>query len=246
MPKRPVNNAFYSELGERWYRDDTHAVALLRREADVKLAYVRDLCAAKGWQRARILDLGAGAGLLANPLAALGHQVTAVDSSQPSLDVAAAHAPRENPPRFLCRDVRELNEDMGTFDVVLLLDFLEHVEDPRSVLAIAARFLAPGGILVFHTFNRTPVAWLLAIKALEVFTRACPKDVHVYHLFIKPTELSAMLSGLGLGMKELRGIRPVLNAGLMQSALTRRLHPAMQFKLTRLKGAGYIGYAAHV
>ena len=55
-----------------------------------------------------------------------------------------------------------------------------------------ARVLRPGGLLFFHTFNRSWLAWLVVIKGVEWFVRNTPKDMHVLHLFLKPSEVEAM------------------------------------------------------
>src|SRR4051812_7612898 len=84
-----INNAFYDELGDRWYEDDTHAIAILRAESRLKLDYVRGVLAAHGVAPpARVLDVACGAGFLSVPLARDGFRVKGVDLSAGSLAAA--------------------------------------------------------------------------------------------------------------------------------------------------------------
>lgn len=97
--------------------------------------------------RSRILDVGCGDGRLASGLVSVGHAVTGLDSNE--IAVAAA---RE---RGLDARVADLETawpvDGSSFDLVLMLDVLEHLVDPAKALAEASRVLAPEGhaIVVF-------------------------------------------------------------------------------------------------
>ncbi len=239
-----VNNDFYDELGERWYQDDEHIIALLRAEAKLKLAYVSEVLTQKGLStKQKIIDIGCGAGFIANGLAAAGHEVLGIDLSGPSLAVAEKYAPRGAEVRYKKGDGTELSEDSGTYDVALLLDVLEHVDAPEKLIAEAARMVRPGGLVFFHTFNRTQIARFLAIKAVEFLAKDSPKHFHVWHLFIKPSELEAMGSKNGLESLAFRGIKPnILHWPFWSSLLKRRVHPEFSFGFTGSLALGYIGF----
>lgn len=214
----PVNNAFYDDLGDRWLHAQDDPVALLRAEGKAKQAWiVEHLGGAFGeGKKLRVLDVGCGAGFLARHLAALGHEVHALDYSRGSLLTsrraeAAARAPGEaatEGPRYVQGDALRLPFEDGTFDVVCSLDFLEHVEDPAATVAEAARVLRPGGAFFFHTFNRNLAAWLIVIKGLEWFVKNTPPHMHVLRLFIKPKELAAFCRVSGLEPFAWTGLRP--------------------------------------
>lgn len=239
---RGVNNRFYDELGARWYDDDGHAIALLKAEAAIKVEYVSRALAANKPQR--VLDLGCGAGFVAIPLAQAGHDVTGIDLSASTLSVARSRSTPELALRFARADVSAVPEPDASFDAVLALDLLEHVDQPAALIREAARVLKPGGQFIYHTFNRTPVSQLVAIRLLRFVVRECPPDLHVYRAFIKPSELRAMLDAVGLSVEHEQGVMPdPWLAGFWHTLLTRRVQPGFGFRFTASKLAGYVGRA---
>jgi 2-polyprenyl-6-hydroxyphenyl methylase/3-demethylubiquinone-9 3-methyltransferase len=178
-PARAVNNAWYGPLGARWYEADDTPIALLRAEARHRNPWIAETI---GAVPRRVLDLGCGAGFLANDLAARGHAVTGLDFEAENLAVARAYD-RTGTARFVRGDVRALPFADASFDVVCAMDLLEHVDEPARVIAEAARVLAPGGTFFFHTFNRTWLANLVVIRGVELFVRNTPRDLHVLRLF---------------------------------------------------------------
>jgi 2-polyprenyl-6-hydroxyphenyl methylase/3-demethylubiquinone-9 3-methyltransferase len=245
LRKQEINNRFYDELGERWYADDEHIIALLRVESKAKLTYVQTILNEHGLKPgARILDVGCGAGFLSNSLAAEGWDVSGIDQSEGSIRVALRHAPQTASPQYQWGDAYHLPYPKKQFDAVLMMDFLEHVDDPARALAEASRVVKDDGLIIFYTFNRTRIAQLLAIKAVEWLARDCPKNFHVWKNFIKPQELRSMFQGLGFDMSPLQGLRPrFLHRPFWSTVWQRRIHPDFQFQYTSDLNLGYLGYA---
>ncbi|OFZ18503.1 MAG: 3-demethylubiquinone-9 3-O-methyltransferase [Bdellovibrionales bacterium GWB1_55_8] len=242
--KRPgVNNEFYNELGKDWIIASDHPVALLRAEAPTKLKFVlEEIHARFGPENVEILDLGCGAGFLANSLSEHGYNVTGVDRSPGSLEVARQQDLTRRV-RYQVGDAYDLGFHSRSFDVVCAMDLLEHVEDPAHVVRECARVLSPGGVLIFHTFNRTVLSWLLAVKGLEWFVANSPPRVHLLRLFIRPSELDQMCRAAGLHIERLTGIRPALSIGLLRLIATRRVPEDVRFRTTRGTSLGYMGSA---
>lgn len=237
----PVNNEWYAPLGPRWYEASDSPIALLRAEARHRNPWLDDRIAT-AFGSARVLDLGCGAGFLANYLAERGHTVTGLDATAENLEVARAYD-RTRTARYVVGDACRLPFADGTFDVVCAMDLLEHVADPARVIAEAARVLAPGGMFFFHTFNRTWLANLIVIKGVELFVANTPPKLHVIEGFIKPQELAAMCEAHALEVGELHGSRPRFRWPLWRMLATGKVGDDFAFTFTRSLGLGYTGVA---
>ncbi len=150
------------------------------------------------------LDVGCGAGLLCEPLARLGAGVTGVDAAPENVAAAAIHADRSGLDiRYMAGEIGAL--DIGQFDLVTALEVIEHVADKRAFVGELACRLAPGGLMVLSTPNRTPQSRLLMVGAAEGFG-LIPKGTHHWDDFIAPEDLGELLAEAGLEMGEPRGI----------------------------------------
>lgn len=245
MPQ--VNNAFYDHLGDAWFEGDDHPIALLRAESRIKIDYTMETLHTLGIRPgARVLDVACGAGLVTLPLAESGYEIVGVDLAEGAIEEARARTPDGVPASFRVGDAYALDEAASSFDAVLLLDMLEHVERPADVLREAARVVRPGGAVVFHTFNRTPLSWLLAIHGFKVVTPGGPPHIHVYDLFIPPRDLRRMSEEARLEVREVLGVHPVPNGAFWRSVTRRRVDPAFSFQIGGPPWVGYIGHAVRV
>jgi 2-polyprenyl-6-hydroxyphenyl methylase/3-demethylubiquinone-9 3-methyltransferase len=193
-------------------------------------------------EKVKFLDIGCGAGWLANALSEKGHEVTGIDLSEKSLEIARKTDPTEQV-TYLQAHAYSLPFSSGSFDAVSALDLLEHVEEPELVIAEAARVLRPGGFFFFHTFNRTPLSYLLIIKGVDWFVPNPPKAMHLYSLFIRPSELKEMLGAYKLQLASIEGFRPSFNCALLSLPFQRRISPDLTFRFSKNLLTGYTGYA---
>ena len=166
----------------------------------------RDPKAARPFAGLRLLDIGCGGGLLAEPMARLGADVVGVDAAPRNIPVARLHAEQSG----LAIDYRvgtaeALAEAGEAFDVVLNMEVVEHVADPAAYLAACHMLLKPGGLMIASTINRNPKSWLLAIVGAEHVLRWLPRGTHDWRKFITPPELDALLRGAGLAPVDARG-----------------------------------------
>jgi 2-polyprenyl-6-hydroxyphenyl methylase/3-demethylubiquinone-9 3-methyltransferase len=154
----------------------------------------------------RILDIGCGGGLLCEPLARLGAQVTGIDAADRNIEIARLHAGQAG----LAIDYRvQPAEDLvgrESFDVVLAMEVVEHVADPALFLKSCAALVRPGGMMVAATLNRTARAYALAIVGVEYVLRWLPRGTHDWKKFLRPSELARGLRHGGLTVREIVGV----------------------------------------
>lgn len=240
---RQINNAFYDQLEERWYSDTHHPIALLRRENAARNPWILKTVQVRKGARLKILDVGCGGGFLTNALAKEGHQVTGIDLSLGSLRIAKDRDETKNV-SFLEGDARQLPFISKSFDVVCAMDLLEHVEEPSRVIKEAARVLKPGGLFFFHTFNRNWLSRLIIIQGLKWWLPDSPPDLHVYPLFIKPSELKEWCRSSLLEIEEMHGLVPRLfSISFLKSFIRHYVDEKMEFRFSRSLKTGYLGYA---
>jgi 2-polyprenyl-6-hydroxyphenyl methylase/3-demethylubiquinone-9 3-methyltransferase len=154
-----------------------------------------------------ILDVGCGAGLLAEPLSRLGARVTGLDPAPSAIEAARAHAEATGADlAYRAGTVEDLAREGGKFDAVLAMEVVEHVENVADFVAVAASLVAPGGILLLSTLNRTPKSFALAIVGAEYLLRWLPKGTHRWEQFVTPLELTGALRRAGFVVTEKRGL----------------------------------------
>lgn len=209
---RPEEAAHFGALAADWW-DPRGSSAMLHRLNPVRLRFLReaidlhwggDIREVRPLEGKRALDVGCGAGLLCEPLARLGAEVTGVDAAAANVEAAARHAQGTG----LAIDYRhgELAQlGLGAFDLVTCMEVIEHVADKPAFVAELANRLAPGGLMALSTPNRTVRSRLLLVGALEALG-AVPRGTHDWADFVTPEELRDLLAGAGLAMGEPRGI----------------------------------------
>tara|TARA_Y100000385_G_scaffold225371_1_gene235783 strand:- start:168 stop:905 length:738 start_codon:yes stop_codon:yes gene_type:complete len=241
--KQKVNNDYYNHLGDKWYDADNDPIAVLRVEQDAKNPWVSKVIEKYfGQTEIQIADIGCGAGFLTNHLAKTYRNINGVDASESSLTVARRKDSTKNV-NYILGDAYKLPFDDNSMDIVCAMDFLEHVERPEAVISECSRILKTGGIFFFHTFNRNILSWLIVIKFMEWFVPNTPKNLHVLHLFIKPSELKKMMLIHNLKKQSLVGLGPRFNLGFLKSIFYRKVMPGFQFKVGGPTTLGYMGYS---
>ncbi len=209
---RPGEAAHFGRLAGDWW-DPKGSSAMLHRLNPVRLGFLRaaidrhwtgDLESRQPLAGKSALDVGCGAGLLAEPLARLGAEVTGVDAAPENVAAAALHAEGAGLDiRYMAGELGAL--DIGRFDLVTAMEVIEHVADKRAFLHQLADRLAPGGLMVLSTPNRSPQSRLLMVGAAETLG-LIPRGTHDWHDFVTPEELRDLLAEAGLAMGAPRGI----------------------------------------
>jgi 2-polyprenyl-6-hydroxyphenyl methylase/3-demethylubiquinone-9 3-methyltransferase len=207
----PEEAARFGRLAADWW-DPDGASAMLHKLNPVRLKYVRDMidqhwqcdeCGRTPLEGKSALDVGCGAGLLAEPLARLGATVTGVDAAPEVIAIAREHAQAQGLTiDYRTGDVQELD---GAFDLVTCMEVIEHVANPGVFLKALARRLAPNGLLVLSTPNATGWSKLLMITLGEGLGQI-PKGTHDFGKFIGPERMKVLLGEAGLNCVDIEGI----------------------------------------
>ncbi len=207
----PREAAHFGRMAAEWW-DPKGSSALLHQMNPTRLGYIRDQID-HHWRidehdrrplaDRKALDVGCGAGLLAEPLARLGAEVTAIDAAPETIAAARHHAEGQG----LTIDYRVGGVEMleGSFDLVTSMEVIEHVTDPRAFVAGLAARLAEGGLLIMSTPNRTSRSRLMMIVIGEG-TGRIPKGTHDWDKFLAPEELCALLTEAGLEVLDVTGM----------------------------------------
>jgi 2-polyprenyl-6-hydroxyphenyl methylase/3-demethylubiquinone-9 3-methyltransferase len=211
----PAEAAKFAAMADAWW-DPQGKFRPLHKFNPTRIAFIRDRVAAhlgrdplgnRPLAGLRLLDIGCGGGLLAEPMARLGAQVTGIDAVERNVLIARLHGERGG----LAIDYRaatpeELVPEGPTFDVVLNMEVIEHVADRAAFLAACCDLLADDGLMVIATINRTAKAFALAIVGAEYILRWLPIGTHDWRKFLRPSELAAGLRPHGVEFGEITGV----------------------------------------
>ena len=207
----PREAEHFGRMAADWW-DPKGSSAMLHKLNPVRLRYIRDQidqhwggdeCDRRPLKGKRAADMGCGAGLLAEPLARLGAEVTGVDAAPENIAAARIHAEGQGLPiDYRAGGVELLT---GPYDLVTSLEVIEHVTDCRAFVQGLADALADDGLLILSTPNRTATSRLLMIMLAEGLGRI-PRGTHDWRKFLTPDELCALLKDAGLEVRDVTGL----------------------------------------
>ncbi|MEM0989060.1 MAG: bifunctional 2-polyprenyl-6-hydroxyphenol methylase/3-demethylubiquinol 3-O-methyltransferase UbiG [Pseudomonadota bacterium] len=196
----------YDAVADEWWSDSKGWLKTLRNMVPGRLSYFDRLV---DWHDKDVLDLGCAGGFMAEALVERGARVTGIDPAEQAINAARAHAAGNG---------MEIRYDVGvgealpyaddSFDVVVCVDVLEHVRDLNDVMKEAARVLRPGGMFLFDTINRNPLASFVVVTVAERIIGLLPRGTHDPQMFIRPSELRASMQAAGLTPGPITGLGP--------------------------------------
>jgi 2-polyprenyl-6-hydroxyphenyl methylase/3-demethylubiquinone-9 3-methyltransferase len=201
----------FGKLAGDWW-NPKGASAMLHKLNPVRLAYIRDWIdqhwsldehSRRPLEGKTALDVGCGAGLLAEPLARLGAKVTAIDPTPELISVARDHAAGQG--LDIDYRVSAVENLDGKFDLITSMEVIEHTADPQQFLNDLAKRLAPNGLLMLSTPNATGWSKLITITLAEGFG-AIPKGTHDFDKFIAPERMKQLMANAGLKCLDVEGL----------------------------------------
>jgi 2-polyprenyl-6-hydroxyphenyl methylase/3-demethylubiquinone-9 3-methyltransferase len=198
----PVELAHYDSSADLWW--DTRTVAKwLHKYNVVRVPYIanaschhfgRDFSQPNCLSDLHVLDIGCGGGVLCEPLAQLGAEVTGVDPAGTAIAVAKRHAKEAGIiVDYRCDTIEALARVGEQFDIVLAMEVVEHVAHVNNFLDRCACLVRPGGLLILSTINRTWKSYAFAIVMGEYVLRLLPRGAHQWRRFVQPDDIGVSL-----------------------------------------------------
>ena len=212
----PVEHEKFSKLAEEWW-NPKGKFKTLHKFNPTRIAFIREKIInhfdiatdeKKPFKNIKLLDIGCGGGLLSEPMAKLGANVTGLDVVEKNIKTASTHAKNHGLKiNYIHSTVEKISEKDEKFDVILNMEVIEHVSDVNLFINSCNKILAPNGIMIFASLNRTLISYGLAIIGVEYILGWLPKGTHDWSKFITPDELKILFSSNGLKIDEIIGMK---------------------------------------
>ena len=155
----------------------------------------------------KILDIGCGGGLIAEPMSRLGANITGIDASEKNIKIAKAHLKKNKLKiNYKCASPENLNQKEN-FDVILNLEIIEHVEDVELFMEKSSKLLKKDGLMFVATINKTLKSYLFAIIGAEYILRWLPIGTHDWENFVEPSKLILLGEKNRLKINKIDGIK---------------------------------------
>ncbi len=212
----PREVEFYSRMAEAWWDRDgafwpLHTLNELRVDyirAAVCRHFGRPESDARPLEGLRVLDVGCGGGVLSEPMARLGADITGIDIVEKNIGVASLHADQQGLDiDYRVSPVSAVKAAGENFDIVLNMEVVEHVADLDAFMRDCTAVTAQGGMMFVATINRNFLSWLFAIVGAEYILRLLPRGTHRWSMFRKPAEIQRLLEASGLTVSDGVGVR---------------------------------------
>ena len=211
----PEDVARFSAIADEWW-DPDGKFKPLHRFNPIRLHYIRDrICTHFGRDKQslrpfaglRLLDVGCGGGLISEPLARMGADVTGIDASERNIRTAQVHAKQGSLDiSYRSTTVEEIAATGESYDAVISLEVVEHVADVDLFLDGCAALTADNGAIALATLNRTPKSFALGIVGAEYIMRWLPRGTHKWKKFVRPSELARGLRRNGITVEDISGL----------------------------------------
>ncbi len=205
MKSKNLEYEQFLKLSNEWW-DEEGQFKVLHQIKPLRMEYILKQFDKIKINKLQILDLGCGGGLICEPLARLGAGVTGVDFVENNIKIARKHAKQKKLKiNYMFSDIEKIILNKK-FDLIILFEILEHLEDWRGFLLNIYKNLKPGGKIIISTINRNIIAKYTAIHLAENLLKWIPKSTHDYQKFIKPSEIKYFAEIENLKFQNLTGL----------------------------------------
>lgn len=195
----------FNKLSQDWW-DENGKFKILHKIKPIRMKYIIDQLYSKSIKKIDILDVGCGGGLISESLARLGADVTGIDFVEDNIVIAKKHSLMKGlRVNYIHGDVEKINI-IKDFDLIIIFELLEHLDDWKSFILKISKKLKKNGIIIISTINRNLISKMLAIHFAEDILNWIPKGTHNYDKFIKPDEIINCAKENNLDFKDLTGL----------------------------------------
>jgi 2-polyprenyl-6-hydroxyphenyl methylase/3-demethylubiquinone-9 3-methyltransferase len=203
----------FSKMAAEWW-DPEGKFKPLHKFNPIRIKYIKDniiysfklKSKEQPLQKINILDIGCGGGLLSEPMARLGANVTGIDASDKNIKIAKLHAKKNKLNiNYFCSSPEKL-KIKKKFDVILNMEIIEHVEDINFFIKSCSKLLKKNGLMFVATLNKTLKSYVFAIIGAEYVLRWLPIGTHDWEKFVKPEDLKNILNKNNLKIEKIDGM----------------------------------------
>jgi len=204
----------FDSLADEWW-DENGKFSILHKINPIRIKYIVNQISKYSkikktiklpLKNLKIVDVGCGGGLVCEPLNKLGAQVLGIDFVKKNIKIAKKHALKENLKiKYIVNNINNLKLKKK-YDVILLLEIIEHVENWHKTIRSINKFLNPNGIIILSTINRNFLSQFFAIFIAEKILRWIPQGTHNYQKLVKPKELTNILKKNNFKVLDLTGM----------------------------------------
>jgi 2-polyprenyl-6-hydroxyphenyl methylase/3-demethylubiquinone-9 3-methyltransferase len=198
--------ARFDALAAQWW-DPSGPMRPLHAMNPLRVGWIDARIRARRGGPGRLLDIGCGAGLAAESLARLGHDVLGLDAAADAVAAAKLHAAGQDLSlAYRVGAAEDLVAEGVRFPVVTALEVIEHVANPAAFLRLLASLIERGGLLFVSTLNRTLRSLAVAKLGAEYVLRLLPIGTHDWQRFVTPAELGTYGKAAGFQVADVSGM----------------------------------------
>ena len=202
----------YQKKNQWWNKKGNFRI--LHRINPIRVKYILKIFN-KSLRKKNVLDIGCGGGLISEALADNKANVIGIYENNQNLKEAKVHA------KISKLKVNYVHSSFNNFykknkikfDLIICLEFIEHVENFEETLKKITELIKPNGMLILSTINRNLKSLIFAKIFAEYVLNWIPIGTHEFKNFLKPSEIISVLKRNKLKIRNIKGLEfnPVEN-----------------------------------